>query len=299
MLNSNFYHGLSSNEWKQVKKQGHFNLRCDTGRWLAMRGVYLFRDNPVLAYKWAIRKQNETQELPPTPNTPSAAINNTVILKVKLKKIIPKSKILDLTTDKGMNMLVHGHRRFKTLVYEHFNDVINAKRRANSADQDIYDSSFKNKFMLTQFLLNGFSETEMNDAITKTASELSTRKVKDIQHIFEQFLHSVAENGHQTDFNFDCAVITLLVLKYKYLLVIAAIQEGCSFNERIHEHKFRSPFTKGYMGIRSQDHIEVCVTDPNVIEWCPRQFKGPNHKNYHTEYWNAATDYSGHLGENS
>ena len=72
----------------------------------------------------------------------------------------------------------------------------------------------------------------------------------------------------------------------------AVIQEGQPLNVRFHEHIFRSMFTEGFKGVRVQDHIEICVTDHNLIRWPPIEVT-INRDDYDSEYWNAATEVKG------
>ena len=294
MYKANFYHGLSSAEWKQIKKQRHFNLRKDTGRWLAMSGVYFFRDNPVLAYGWASRKENRSEPLPVDPTNPLPPHNLPIVLQVELKKH-NSIRSLDLTTDKGMQILFWCHRRLRGIMEDKFGDVIKAmKHRASS--HPVYYTKLVKKYLETKLSLYGFSKSMMGRLINSLSKEFVTGKKSDIEYILASLFSSVTQKGHEENFNFDSAVITLLVLRYRYEVVVAAIQEGQLLNERFHEHYFRSMFTQGYEGIRAQDHIEICVTDHNVIKWPPKVIR-IDKNDYDPDYWHAATEIRGKLNK--
>lgn len=292
MYKAKFYHGLSKKEWDQIKKQRRFNFRKDTGRWLAMSGVYFFRDNPILAYRWASRKENRLESLPKDPKKPKPPTNSPIVLQVELKKH-NSIKSLDLTTDQGMQLLFWAHRLLTGIVEDDFGSVTTAIRHSALPDAPYYTKLVKN-FLKTKLSLFGFSKSEVKKLLNKLSKEFVATKKNDINDIFSSLLLSVTRKGYSKDFNFDCAVITLLVLRYKFNIVIAAIQEGQTLNERFHEHSFRSKYTEGYQGIRAQDHIEICVTDHQVIKWPPKVIQ-VKRDDYDPDYWNAATEIRGRI----
>jgi hypothetical protein len=256
-----------------------------------MSGIYLFWDNPVLAYGWALRKQKRLEPLPAKLQAASKTKEKPIVLKVNLKDV-KAVRILNLTTDKGMEILYKGHRFFKGLIEDKLGESLKAMRRHHSTMASIYYIDLGKKYIREQLCSYGLNDSQIEGILTHFCKKFGIAKLQEIEYILANLIASVSERGFAETFNFDCVVLTLLVLKYKFAIVIFAVQEGQTLNEEIHDHLFQSPFTDGYEGIRSQDHLELCVTNPKVIQWPPQKYRfNPN--DYDEEYLRSATIFRG------
>jgi hypothetical protein len=66
--------------------------------------------------------------------------------------------------------------------------------------------------------------------------------------------------------NWDTVAIETVVFTENVALVIAAIQEGTTFNAAFSSTEPAYAKASSYRGIRDRDHIEVCVTDIALID---------------------------------
>lgn len=80
-------------------------------------------------------------------------------------------------------------------------------------------------------------------------------KVLNLAHnLFKEKLHGIEES-----YNLDSSSLYLLLKKSKTLkAVIAAFQEGESFQKIIHDHDYENRYVKGQSGMSPGDHIEIC-----------------------------------------
>lgn len=292
MLDPVFYHGMSAQEWTEVQAQGRFSLRCDFTRWLAARGVYLFWNNPVLARRWALRKESDRKPLPARLNDREHNPRGLVVLKVRLKEF-EKTRLLDLTSADGMQGLFWSHRRLRTLLTSHVRPLMEEAAQSTESSNRAYARSFMK--CLASSLTAVFQLRKLRHIFEEEFGQLDSGVgaplVKELLNA-EQRRRRASKSERKGEFNFDCVAITLLVAKYRLAVVLAAIQEGKPLNVRWDEYELETPSTEGYKGIRIGDHIEVCVTDHSVIVW-PPVVEPIDRSDYDEEYMNDAMSFGG------
>jgi len=66
--------------------------------------------------------------------------------------------------------------------------------------------------------------------------------------------------------NWDSVAIELLVSMLNIKIVVAAFQEGMTFIKAFSGKEPKYKKSRHFGGIRARDHIEVCVTDPSIID---------------------------------
>lgn len=74
-----------------------------------------------------------------------------------------------------------------------------------------------------------------------------------------------AKKKYGNSFNYDSAAIKALMEDCVYKLIIAAIQEGPTFNYKVHGHELKYDRVEGFHGIRLRDHLEACVVDIGIL----------------------------------
>lgn len=134
--------------------------------------------------------------------------------------------ILNLMTDDGMNLFFESYE-------ENFRLLAKSKLGSETPkDYEDYFQSIKIKDIEIETLL-------------KAAHSLWVKKPEEV--------------------NWDTLVVATLVIGSKICMIVAAIQEGTTFNRIFATTEPKWDKVKGYNGIRVRDHIEVCITDTNYI----------------------------------
>lgn len=152
-----------------------------------------------------------------------------VVLNVKLD-IINVKNILDLTTDDGMNRFYQAYEEAKGIYSIHKTP----KLGKNIPDEHReYMESIK---IINQDIINRLNEAD------------KYYKIEPVR------------------FNWDTLIIQLLIDRYNIQLIIAAVQEGDTFNFSFAHHNYKINLSPNYRGISHRDHIEVCVTDLSIID---------------------------------
>lgn len=152
-----------------------------------------------------------------------------VVLKVKLN-LNNSLNVLDLTTDAGMNRFYRAYLKAKSLY---------SIRRAPKLGKNTPDE-YKEYIE---------SIRDANKQILKRLEE--------------------ADNSFKDDprrFNWDAAAIRLIIDEDNIQIVIAAVQEGTTFNYSFSRREPEFSTVPHYSGIRCRDHIEACVTDLSIID---------------------------------
>jgi len=66
-------------------------------------------------------------------------------------------------------------------------------------------------------------------------------------------------------FNWDSAGLRLAAMENNCQIIVAAFQEGTSFNLSFSGSDFNHGTSKNYKGLSYRDHIEVCILDASII----------------------------------
>jgi hypothetical protein len=83
---------------------------------------------------------------------------------------------------------------------------------------------------------------------------------------FHKWLTCLVDESSSARTNWDAVTIESLVDTLRIQIVIAAIQEGNTFHRTFGGRDPKHDSIPAYHGLRIRDHIEVCVTDPQVID---------------------------------
>jgi hypothetical protein len=207
-------------------------------RWLSPEGIYFVPNSPLLALRFAMISATQDRCEP-------------VVIASKLIGMA-KRKMLDLTSDSGLNKLYKGYERLE--VNYKYN-----KHELSPRTPDSYFSDLKNKL--------GHLDGEAGKLLELNIS-------------------------HTSSMNWDSAALRLVAMENNCSIIAAAIQEGNTFNLIFSGKNFNHRISKNYHGIRIRDHIEVCVLDANLIRkeiktLSPQTIK----KNYSDSFVHAVLDY--------
>ena len=216
MKNWRFYHGTSSKAYESINTYGLMLTDIRYHNFLAPQGIYLVPNRPLIARRFA--KQASRSDF-----------SRPVVLDVKLK-LLNSLKILDLTSDTGMNRFYRGYLKAKSLY---------SIRKAPKLGKNVPDA-YK----------------EYIESICD-ANKQTLKKLEE------------ADNSFKDDprrFNWDTAAIRLIIDEDDIQIVIAAVQEGTTFNYSFSHREPAFNTVPHYCGIRCRDHIEVCVTDLSIID---------------------------------
>jgi len=101
------------------------------------------------------------------------------------------------------------------------------------------------------------------------------------------FVKSIEDKQRKTlrPINWDCLVITWLVQEKKLAAVIAAVQEGNPFSFHFTSQILKYRRVKSYKGIRFRDHLQVCITRPDVIIKSKTRIRRINPDSYPAEFF--------------
>ena len=232
MFNGYFYHGTHSREWDMIKQNRDHLFELATeyenhSRWLSATGIYFFYENIIQALRFARKKSFKANLDFPDQNI------KPVVFKTKLDY---NCKVLSLFTPDGLNELWFEHQVYLHNLnknYEHIRS--DSKGYAESLKDSVLPFMGAQQGRVTPIDL----ESHENDRFTK-------QKIN--------------------EFNIESGLIMRLCKEKRYEIVVGAIQESTTFNEQIHNN---FPRTEGkekkFRGFGYQDHIEVCVINPNVI----------------------------------
>ena len=209
----NLYHGTTESASLNIEKDG---FRCSDKNYsyyLSAYGIYFVVNRPLIATRFALKS------------------NEPIVLKVSLKDI-PKERILDLTTDEGMNILWETYDNLKKAGFD--------LKRMTKELKNTSHEPLKIKYLKSKIDIN-----PMKDILgsTKRWRKDSASKIK--------------------IFNADSVVLDHLS-RY-YILIISSVNEGVTLQKKFtfSEAKYKS--VKGYKGIQARNHIEVCVTNTDYI----------------------------------
>lgn len=223
MAKLQLYHGTSSKVYETIQKIGFVFSEPRFHNWLAPQGIYLTLDRPLLARRFA--KEIARKDF-----------SDDIVLEVSIKK--PRAnRVLDLTTEKGMNRFYLAYVKGKSLL----SISSSISKLGKNLDPDYQD----------------YLES------IQTAEKDNLDKLEEANEEFQK---------DPRRFNWDTLAVSLIVGKYNTAekdniqLVIAAIQEGTTFNKTFTNREPELNASPNYHGIRSRDHLEVCVTDLSIID---------------------------------
>lgn len=148
-----------------------------------------------------------------------------VVVSVSISGVT-EDETIDLTTDEGMHFLYSGYNAIRRLA--------KSKRRSECAraPREYYESLKHEQEIADQWL---------NDLLTPKLS--------------------IKENTA----NWDSATLKYICEKANQRLIIAAIQEGTTFNLSYSGKQPKYNISKNYRGIRIRDHVELCIYDVSLI----------------------------------
>lgn len=216
MENWEFYHGTSSQAYKSIRTYGFIFTDVRFHNFLAPQGVYLVPNRPLIARRFAKQASRSDFSKPVVLN-----------VKVNLKKVI---RILDLTSDAGMNRFYRAYVKAKSLY-----------------------------------------SIRKTPKLGKNAPDITKDYIESIRKANKQVLDRLdeADSYFKTDprrFNWDAAAIRLIIDEDDIQLIIAAVQEGTTFNYSFSRREPEFKTVPHYSGIRCRDHIEACITDLSIID---------------------------------
>lgn len=148
-----------------------------------------------------------------------------VVISLSLS-MVTENETIDLTTDEGMHLLYIGYNEIKRL-----NKI--KRRLSRSRAPRGYNESLKSEQETIDQWLD-----ELFDL------ELSTKK---------------------TSTNWDSATLKYICQILEYRIIIAAIQEGTTYNLSYSGKQPRQN-KSNYRGIKIRDHVELCVLDVSLID---------------------------------
>ncbi len=139
---------------------------------------------------------------------------------------LAKDALLDLTTDKGSHILFKGYLNLERLFKQ--------KRRETTPR-------------------------------TPTVYEVSLKKhVSSFELFGKELLKRMSER--KKPLNWDSPALQCIATENNCAVIVAAIQEGTTFNNSFIHEEYTHGTSKNYHGMRYRDHIEVCVIDPALID---------------------------------
>ena len=141
-------------------------------------------------------------------------------------KPLANDALLDLTTDKGSHILYKGYLRLIQLFKQ-------KRREATPRTPTVYEASLEN--YVSSFELFG-----------------------------KELLMRMSE--HKKPLNWDSPALKCIASENNSAVIVAAIQEGTTFNEIFIHEKYTHGTSKNYHGISCRDHLEICVIDPSLID---------------------------------
>lgn len=148
-----------------------------------------------------------------------------VVVSVSISKVTEEETI-DLTTDEGMHFLYTGCNEIRR-------EAKGIRRSERSRTPRKYYESLKREQEINEQWLNDLLDLE-----------LSTK-------------------NYTT--NWDSAALKYICERGKKRLIIAAIQEGTTFNLSYSGKQPKSNMSRNYRGIRIRDHVELCIYDVSLI----------------------------------
>lgn len=216
MKNWKLYHGTSRKAFEWIIKHGFLPSEFRFHNFLAPHGTYFVPNRPLLARRFAKQVGRSDFSEPLVLEVP-LRLSNTV-------------RVLDLTTDKGMNRFYKAYVEIKSLL-----SVSKAPRLGRNTPVERIEY-FK-------------SIQDANREILAKLNEANS-----------------AFRDDPRRFNWDTAAIRLIIDKDKIQLIVAAVQEGTTFNLSFSNREPEYRGVPSYSGIRCRDHLEVCVTDLSLID---------------------------------
>ena len=149
-----------------------------------------------------------------------------VVISLSLSNVT-ENEIIDLTTDEGMHLVYVGYNEIRR-------KAKSKKRSSRSRTPREYYKSLKSEQETTDQWLDNL-----------LALELSTKK---------------------NSTNWDSAALKYISKILDKRLIIAAIQEGTTFNLSYSGKEPKYNISRNYRGIRIRDHVELCVLDASLID---------------------------------
>ena len=141
-------------------------------------------------------------------------------------KFIANNELLDLTTDNGMHMLYKGYLKLEQLFKQ-------KKRTSAPRTPTVYELSLE-------------KESENMELFgTKVLTRMSERK---------------------KSLNWDSSALAFVAAENNCAVMVAAIQEGTTFNKSFSHEQYTHGTSTNYHGMSYRDHIEVCVLDLALID---------------------------------
>jgi len=287
MIDFIFYHGTSKREWQNMQAVGRFSVRRDNSRWLAASGVYLFCNNPLLAFRFAAERTRQLRALNRIFQ-PDVAEDEGVVLQVRLRTV-DERQVLNLTTPEGMQALFLAHDDLSELMERNLPELVHGLATATTDSYRVYYADAIVKALGP--LAPPFDDLRCNPEvfIAQFLHELGLTSPSDLAALSKQ-IHEEQTGRGKSSFNFDCAAITRLAYRQGYAVVFAAIQEGQPLNYLFHEHSPEWSRTLGFRGIRLRDHLEVCVIDPALFEWPPVE-SPVKEEAFNVQFWQETTKF--------
>lgn len=141
-------------------------------------------------------------------------------------KSFDNDELLDLTTDNGMHKLYKGYLKLELLLKQ-------KERKSAPRTPTVYEASLENHLSCFE---------TFGDEILKRMSE----KKKPL--------------------NWDSPALKLVATENNCTVMVAAIQEGTTFNKSFIHEQYTHGTSINYHGMSYRDHIEVCVLDSALVD---------------------------------
>lgn len=216
MKDLHLYHGTSSKAFELIKKNGFVFGEPRHHSWHGTLGLYLAPNRPLVARRFA-------------KVTANLDFSDPVVLKVTIKE--PESnRILDLTTDTGMNRLYKAYMKTRSLF-----SLPKSEKLGSNTPKDY---------------------REYKESIRSTYGE-TLKKLEEASNAWKE---------DPLKFNWDTYAIQSIVTEDGIQLVKTATQEGSTFGALYFHHEPYLKCSPNYRGIRERDHIEVSIYDLGLIE---------------------------------
>ena len=267
LLDTPLYHGCSRAVANRIADEGFafaFN-NPNYARWLCAYGLYLFVDNPLLAYAFAQEKATWPMRISnATGRQPHPADTEPVVLQVSLDNSILRSEVLDLTTAEGMQRVFTGHMELHDLLRFHVQTAYELATDPQPGSDEV--AYYESLDMLIERYTPSPQERQVQSLWGALASKNPSVRLDELLRRAKKIVYARNRDLPGSDeLNYDCMVITDLVDETHYGIVTAAIQMGDPYHA-LHHHDFHVPGTFGYKGIRTHDHVELCVTAPSFVK---------------------------------
>jgi hypothetical protein len=178
---------------------------------------------------------------------------DSVLLTSSLLEI-PTENVLDLTTDEGMNIL--------WTTYDELNKKRNDVKRWKEELKTDCDEVRK------IYLLS---------------------KIEKEKNIFENHFLPAEKwvDGNKKNFNMDSLVLDHL--SRQFIVIISIVSEGVTMQKKFTAFESKYETVEGYNGIRTRNHLEICVTNTNFIDKTSIREVNIDKNSFHSNFYSHVT----------